>query len=98
MTNIVPIAEPLRQGVSLTVHESITAGLERESGVTIAGTLSTEDGRLLGDWADNVCDNPSGQRADIARAIAAIVRAGNGARVVTAEPMAGGTFWDAVSR
>lgn len=85
----------LAQSLTLRLHESLVAGL-RSTGALHGDRLSTSDAAALTAWA-NTCDNPSGQRAALARMVAGVALFGNGA-VLTLEPVTAARtgFWGAV--
>ena len=89
----------LREMLTLRIHRSFIAGLEKASGVAFGNgegkTLNRDDAARLDDWA-NSYENPTGQRADLARSIAGIVRAGGGATVGALPSNAPRGFWESV--
>lgn len=94
---MVPADEALKPMFQLRLHQSLVSGLFGAVGISDSGVIDAEDADQLERWADHVCDNPTGQRAAIARMIANAIRAGNGLEVKPEPATAVGTFWDAVS-
>lgn len=58
--------------VVLLMHDSLWLGLRAATGIDV-DVLGHEHAGLLNSWADDVCDNPSGQRAALARAVASLI-------------------------
>lgn len=77
--------------LSLSLHPSLWVGLA--SAASLRAEVGPAEAARLNDWADNVCDNPAGQRAALARAVAALA-AVEPLRVQPGPPTARG-FWEA---
>lgn len=102
MVTITARTPDLRGMFSLQLHESVLSGLARNANLPVSSTglahsLSMEHAGRLERWAD-ACDNPTGQRAFLARAIAALIRVGDGIVVFPTPAAASGGFWEAASR
>lgn len=81
----------------LELHESLWEGLITAGAVVRGVTeITAYSAALLDRWADG-CENPSGQRANLARGIARLAAVSPLAVDVPA-PAAGGTFWDRAQR
>lgn len=92
-----PLDPALAPMLTLQLHGSLVSGLQAATGVSFAGpTLDADAAEQLDAWA-NSSDNPTGQRADLARAIAGLIRAGNGANVGELPSNAPRGFWEVVS-
>ena len=98
---ITPLDPGLRGAFSLFVDESLWAGLVKNGAIGSVDLASScrlgrpEVERLVA-WAAGL-DNPLGQRAAFARAIAELVTLGNGATVERYDErsVSGHTFWTA---
>lgn len=80
--------------VVLQMHDSLWSGLRVATGIR-DGVLSHTDAGLLNTWADDVCDNPGGQRAALARAVASLIAVGGTLRVELETRKFSGDFWEA---
>jgi hypothetical protein len=92
-----PADPTLSEMLSVRVHASLIAGLRTRGALGSNERLSTLDAGQLLEWAER-CENPGGQRAAVARLLANVIVAGNGAVLVGADDIAGGGFWSSVAR
>lgn len=82
--------------LTLRLDASLVRGIEQMTGVPFNGEIPIEAATTLTDWADN-SENPTGQKANLVRAIAGIITAGDGALVKSVTEPSHLTFWDLVS-
>lgn len=81
--------------LSLALHPSLFRGLCDAVGLETT-SFGGAEADSLDAWAIG-CDNPSGQRADLARSIAALVRV-SGTLAVREPAPRGGGFWELAAR
>lgn len=80
--------------VMLMMHDSLWLGLRSATGIN-GDVLGHEHAGLLNSWADDVCDNPSGQRAALARAVASLITVAGMLAVTQETPAPPRDFWEA---
>lgn len=81
----------------LRLHDSLWRGLSSASGLGGYVELSAEEAEALDEWADNDSGNPEGQKADLARAVAGLIRVAGTVAVVRhgeARPQGGRDIWE----
>lgn len=88
----------LQDLLSMRIHGSVIDALREVGALPHSPLLTEDDAPGLRNWAAST-NNPSGQRAALARAIAELITVGNGARlerIVVPTHQVG--FWDTASR
>lgn len=95
MTDYTTIASP-NGAFEMRLHNSLWHGLTGASGICAdCQTISTAETDLLKSFAET-CENPSGQKADLARSIAALAHVAGGSLNVARSTPAPTTFWATV--
>lgn len=86
--------------LAVALHASLWRGLCDAANLTpeITNTLTLKEATDLEHWANNICDNASGQRADLARAVAGLVKVTGSLQVAQRTAPASGGFWDVVGK
>lgn len=82
------------------MHPSLWRGICEAANLTpeITNTLGPEDSIALDHWAEYICDNPSGQRSDLARAVAGLIRVTGSLRITQDNKGGASNFWEAVGQ
>jgi len=94
---ITPSDPQTRAMFTLTVHQSLGEGIVAAGALNrFQGELTEADAHRLEDWAAFHCDNPHGQRAAFARAVAGLIRLAGGVRCDWVVSAPEGGFWDHV--
>jgi hypothetical protein len=85
--------------LGVVLHPSLWRGLCDAASLTpeVTNTLTLEEATDLDHWANNVCDNPSGQRADLARSVAGLLRVTGSLQVIQNRSKSGG-FWELMAQ
>lgn len=84
--------------IGVALHDSLWRGLVEVTALGNVRDLGQRDAVTLDHWADALCDNPTGQRADLARSIAGLIRVSGGLTVVRLSGDPSGDFWSSVSQ
>jgi hypothetical protein len=79
--------------LTLELHPSLARGLFQSADLAMTGSLAGVHADRLISWAAT-CENPVGQKADLARAVAALVRVTDGLKIENEQPARG--FWETV--
>lgn len=83
----------------LRLHPSLVNGLWREAGIEGRSFVDVGDADKLDHWANEINEFPSGQKSNLARSLASLVRVFGSMSVSTkVESTPSGSFWDAVAR
>lgn len=94
----VTLANPtLQPMLKMSLHRSLVEGMRGTGVLPMRANLTEEDATRLEVWSQH-CDNPGGQKAALARALAELIRVGDGVTLVAGTTPVTGNFWDAVAQ
>lgn len=83
--------------LALRLHASLAAGLFEAARIDPTVVLGPAHAATLDEWAAT-CENPAGQKADLARAVAGLIRVSVALDVASDTPARSGGFWERVAQ